>query len=33
MKKTFISVIFYTAGEKSSEYNNFVVKNPKTGIY
>ena len=32
-KKTFNSVRFYTAGEKSSEYKDFVVKNLKTDTY
>ena len=31
MKKTFICVNYYTAGETSSEYKNVSVKNLKTG--
>ena len=31
IKKTFICVNYYTAGGKSSEYKNFLVKNLKTG--
>ena len=30
MKKSFICVNYYTAGEKSSEYKNILVKNLKT---
>ena len=30
-EKTFIFINYYTAGEKSSEYKNVLVKNLKTG--